>query len=93
MRNIIKKKKMFTFPGCILSREGTNTNIKFFGLTQLEIEPMIYHTPGNHDIHYTTDAAPSSNYTTSLKSFPVFYLQYDKQRCHLNCVTIIYILV
>ena len=36
------------------SREATNTNFIDFGLTWLGLEPMIYHTRGEHANHYTT---------------------------------------
>ena len=37
-------------------REATNTITTVFGLTQLGLETKIYHTRGEHAIHYTTDA-------------------------------------
>jgi hypothetical protein len=40
----------------MLRREATNTVITVFGLTQLVLETTIYHTRGEHAIHYTTDA-------------------------------------
>jgi hypothetical protein len=40
----------------MLSRKATNTNLIVFGLTQPGLEPMIYHTRGEHANHYTTDA-------------------------------------
>jgi hypothetical protein len=40
----------------VLSGEATNTNFIVFGLTQPGLEPMIYHTRGEHANHYTTDA-------------------------------------
>ena len=38
------------------SLEAINTNFIVFGLTRLGLEPTIYHTPGEHANHYTTDA-------------------------------------
>jgi hypothetical protein len=41
----------------MLSGEAaTNTNFIVFGLTSPGLEPMIYHTQGEHANHYTTDA-------------------------------------
>jgi hypothetical protein len=37
--------------------ETTNTNFIVFGLTRSGLEPTIYHTRGELDNHYTTDAA------------------------------------
>jgi hypothetical protein len=51
----------------VLSAETTNTNFIVFGLTQPGLEPMIYHTQGEHANHYTTDA--------------VFLVQTDKNIC------------
>ena len=33
----------------VLSREATNTNFIVFGSTRLGLEPMIYHTQGEHE--------------------------------------------
>jgi hypothetical protein len=40
------------------TREATNTNFIVFGLIQLGLKPMIYHTPGEHanNYIYTTEA-------------------------------------
>jgi hypothetical protein len=38
-----------------LAGEATNTNIIVFGLTRIGLNPMIYHTWGEHAKHYTTD--------------------------------------
>jgi hypothetical protein len=38
------------------SGEATNTNFIVFGLTRSGIDPMIYHTRGEHANHYTTGA-------------------------------------
>ena len=40
----------------MLNGEATHTNFIFFGLTQSGVEPMIYHTRGEHANHCTTDA-------------------------------------
>jgi hypothetical protein len=40
----------------VLSREATNTNFIFLGLTQPGLEPTIYCTRGEHANYYTTDA-------------------------------------
>jgi hypothetical protein len=40
---------------CVLSREATNTNFIVIGLTQIELEPTIYRTRGEHTKQYTTD--------------------------------------
>lgn len=42
---------------CLLSLEAANTCTKFivFGLTQPRLEPMIYHTQGDHVNSCTTD--------------------------------------
>jgi hypothetical protein len=40
----------------MLRREATNIVITVFGLIQLGLETTIYHTRGEHAIHYTTDA-------------------------------------
>jgi len=40
----------------VLSQEATNTNLIGFGLTRLRLVPTIYHTQGEHDNHYTTNA-------------------------------------
>ena len=40
----------------MLSGKATNTYLIVFGLTQPGLEPMIYHTRGEHANHYTTDA-------------------------------------
>ena len=40
----------------MLNREKTNTNFIVFGLTYSGLEPMIYHSRGEHANHYTTDA-------------------------------------
>ena len=37
------------------SGEATNTNFIVLGLTWSGLEPTIYHTPGKHANHYTTD--------------------------------------
>jgi hypothetical protein len=39
----------------VLSGEATNTNFIVFGLTRSGIDPMIYHTRGEHANHYTND--------------------------------------
>jgi hypothetical protein len=41
---------------CVHSSEATNTNFIIFGLTQRELESMIYHCRGEHANHYDTDA-------------------------------------
>jgi hypothetical protein len=43
----------------MLSREATNINYIFFGLTRPGLEPMNYHTLGEHANHYATDAVES----------------------------------
>jgi hypothetical protein len=40
----------------MLSGEATNTNFKVFGLTQQQLETIIYHTKGEHANHYITYA-------------------------------------
>ena len=40
---------------CVLRREATNTNFIVFGSTRPRLEPMVYHTRGEHADHYTTD--------------------------------------
>jgi hypothetical protein len=39
----------------VLSAEATNINFIVFGFSQQELEPMIYHTRGEHANHYATD--------------------------------------
>jgi hypothetical protein len=39
-----------------LHLEAASTYFVVFGLTRLVLEPMIYHTRGEHANHYTTDA-------------------------------------
>jgi hypothetical protein len=39
-----------------LHLEAASTYFIVFGLTRLVLEPMIYHTRGEHANHYTTDA-------------------------------------
>ena len=41
---------------CVLSNEATNTNFIVFDLTRPGLEPMIYHTQGEHGNHYYTVA-------------------------------------
>jgi hypothetical protein len=43
----------------MLSEEATNTNCIVFGLTWPRPEPTIYHTGGEHENHYATDAINS----------------------------------
>ena len=45
---------LFTLNAACLTEKQQNTNFIVFGLTGLE--PMIYHTRGEHANHYTTDA-------------------------------------
>jgi hypothetical protein len=40
----------------VLSGEATNTNFIVFGLTRPGLEPIIYHTRGEHANYYTNDA-------------------------------------
>jgi hypothetical protein len=40
----------------MLSGEATITNLIVFGMTRPGLEPMIYHTRGEHANHYATDA-------------------------------------
>jgi hypothetical protein len=40
----------------LLSGEAANTNFIVLGLTRLGLEPRIYHIPGKHTNHNTTDA-------------------------------------
>jgi hypothetical protein len=39
---------------CMLRGEATNTDSIVFGFTRWGLEPMIYHTRGEHPNHYTT---------------------------------------
>ena len=40
----------------VLSEEATHTHLIVFGMTRPGLEPMIYHTRGEHANHYATDA-------------------------------------
>jgi hypothetical protein len=40
---------------------ATNTNFIVFGLTQLGLEPTIYHTQDKHANHYTTHAVQTQS--------------------------------
>ena len=40
----------------MLSEEAANTNFNVFGLTQLGIDPMTFHTWNEHANHYTIEA-------------------------------------
>ena len=40
---------------CMLIGEAANRNFTVFGLIRRGLEPMIYHTWGDHVNHYTTD--------------------------------------
>jgi hypothetical protein len=41
---------------CLFSGEATNTNFIVFGLTYLVLEPIVYHTHGEHFNHHTTNS-------------------------------------
>jgi hypothetical protein len=47
----------------MFSGEATNTNFIVFGLTRPGLEPMIYHTRGEHANHYTTNAVSAIIWT------------------------------
>ena len=84
----------------LLSGEETNTNFIAFDYTRSGLEPTIYHTPGEHANHYTTDVGGTEmtnnykiiflmcRYRTVLKSKFLFISNRKSVIKHKNVVQI-----
>jgi hypothetical protein len=53
----------------LLSGETANTNVIVFTLTRSGLEPMLYHTRGEHANHYTADVVSSITTTKINKRY------------------------